>query len=258
MFERFAQDARNIVVDAQKHARRLGHSYIGGEHILLAVVSESSPASAILGAHGITPGYVEAEIIRRVGPGTGAGAGADLFGSLDRDALAAIGIDLDTVRARIEASFGPQALARADSELHRSVRLKPGPAISLRARLDPRRALPPRLTRRRHRGADRYRNRRLPGGTPPRPSGPADAPGRNRAAGPPRDGHIPFTPAAKRVLELTLRETLQLHDSTIGVEHIALALTVVRQGMVPLILAGADTKAPALHAQIVDQYRQAS
>jgi ATP-dependent Clp protease ATP-binding subunit ClpA len=249
MFERFAQDARNAVVDAQKHARRLGHSYIGGEHILLAVVSESSPASAILSAHGITPEYVEAEILRRVGPGTGAGAGADLFGSLDRDALAAIGIDLDTVRARIEASFGPQALARADSELRRSRRLKPRPAGSLRSRLDP---------RRRRGGANRYRNRRLPGVTPPRPSGPADAPGHNRAAGPPRDGHIPFTPAAKRILELTLRELLQLHDSTIGVEHIALALTVVKQGMVPRILAGADTKAPALHAEIVDQYRQAS
>ncbi|HTX27726.1 MAG TPA: Clp protease N-terminal domain-containing protein [Streptosporangiaceae bacterium] len=69
---------------------------------------------------------------------------------------------------------------------------------------------------------------------------------------------MPFTPVAKRILELTLRETLQLHDSTIGVEHIALALTVVKRGMVPLILAGADTSAPTLHAEIVDQYRQAS
>jgi hypothetical protein len=258
MFERFAPDARTTVADAQKHARRLGHSYIGGEHILLAVVSQTSPASAILSAHGITPEYVEAEIIRRVGLGQGAGAGADLFGSLDRDALAAIGIDLDTVRARIEASFGPQALARADSELRHAKRLKPGPALSLRARLDPRRALPPRLTRRRHRRANRFGHRPLPGVTPPRPSGTSDAPGRNRPAGPPRDGHIPFTPVAKRILELTLRETLQLHDSTIGVEHIALALTVVKQGMVPRILAGADAKAPALHAEIIDQYRQAS
>ena len=91
---------------------------------------------------------------------------------------------------------------------------------------------------------------------PARP-GPRAAPGRNRAAAPP-PGHIPFTPAAKRILELTLRETLQLHDSTIGIEHIALALTVVKHGMVPHILAGADTSAPALHAEIVDQYRQAS
>jgi hypothetical protein len=258
MFERFSQDAKNAVVDAQKHARRLGHSYIGGEHILLAVVSASSPASAILSAHGLTPEYVEERLTRGVGPGAGAGAGADLFGSLDRDALAAIGIDLDTVRARIEASFGPQALARADFELQRGVKLETGPAGPLRARLDPRRALPPRLTRRWHRGANRGGNRRLPGVTPPRPSRPADAPGRDRAAGPPRDGHIPFTPAAKRILELTLREMLQLRESSVGVQHIALALTVVKRGMVPHILAGADTSPPALYAEIVDQYRQAS
>ena len=258
MFERFTQDARNAVVDAQKNARRLGHNYIGGEHILLAVVSQASPASAILAVHGITPEYVEAEINRRIGPGAGAGAAADLFGSLDRDALAAIGIDLDTVRARIEASFGPQALARADFELQRGTKLEARPAGSLRSRLNPRRALPPRLTHGWHRGANRPGNRRLPGVTPPRPARRADAPGPQRAACPPGDGHIPFTPAAKRILELTLREMLQLHDSTIGVEHIALALTVVKRGMVPLILDGADTAAPTLHAEIVDQYRQAS
>ena len=161
------------------------------------------------------------------------------------------------MRARIEASFGPQALARADFELHRGTKLEPRPAGSLRSRLDPRRALPPRLTRRWHRGANRYGNRRLPGVTPPSPARPACSPGRNRAAAP-SHGHIPFTPAAKRVLELTLRETLQLHDSTIGVEHIALALTVVRHGMVPHILAGADTSASTLHAEIVGEYRQAS
>jgi hypothetical protein len=255
MFERFGPDAKVTVVDAQKHARRLGHNYIGGEHLLLSAVSQSSRASAILAAHGLTPEYVEAEITRRVGPG--AGAGTDLFGGLDWDALAAIGIDLDTVRARIEASFGPQALARADFELQRGTRLEPRPAGTLRSRLDPRRALPPRLTRRWRCGANRYSNRRLPGATPPSPARPAGGPGRNRAVAPP-NGHIPFTPAAKRILELTLRETLQLHDSTIGVEHIALALTVVRHGMVPHILAGADTSPSTLHAEIVDQYRQAS
>jgi hypothetical protein len=257
MFERFSPDAKNAVVDAQKHARRLGHNYIGGEHLLLAAVSQSSRASAILAAHGLTAEYVEAEITRRVGPGAGGGAGADLFGSLDRDALAAIGIDLDTVRARIEASFGPQALARADFELQRGTKLEPRPAGSLRSRLDPRRAVPPRLIRGWRRGANRCGSRRLGGVTPPSPARPAGGPGRNRPAAP-SQGHIPFTPAAKRILELTLRETLQLNDSTIGIEHIALALTVVKHGMVPHILAGADTSGPALHAEIVGEYRQAS
>jgi len=38
MFERFTTDARTVVSDAQQHARRMGHRYIGCEHLLLAVV----------------------------------------------------------------------------------------------------------------------------------------------------------------------------------------------------------------------------
>ena len=73
MFERFTPDARATVVHAQQHARRLGHNFIGGEHILLSVVSAGHPASAILGAHGITPEYVEAEVVRRIELGREAG-----------------------------------------------------------------------------------------------------------------------------------------------------------------------------------------
>ena len=86
----------------------------------------------------------------------------------------------------------------------------------------------------------------------------ADAAGHYRAGRPASTGHIPFTPVAKKILELTLREMVGLHDSSIGFVHIALALTVVKHGMVPHILAGADTSASTLHAEIVDQYRQAS
>jgi ATP-dependent Clp protease ATP-binding subunit ClpA len=37
-------------------------------------------------------------------------------------------------------------------------------------------------------------------------------------------GHIPFTPRAKKVLELSLREALQLHHDYIGTEHILLGV----------------------------------
>jgi ATP-dependent Clp protease ATP-binding subunit ClpA len=43
-----------------------------------------------------------------------------------------------------------------------------------------------------------------------------------------RGGHIPFTPRAKKVLELALREALQLHHNYIGTEHILLGL--LREG----------------------------
>src|ERR1700723_1961794 len=100
MLERFTPDARAVLVPAQHHARRLGHNFIGGEHILLAVVSAGHPAGAILGAHGVTAEYVEAELVRLIGLGRGAGSGDAPLGGLDREALASIGIDLDTVRAR--------------------------------------------------------------------------------------------------------------------------------------------------------------
>jgi ATP-dependent Clp protease ATP-binding subunit ClpC len=43
-----------------------------------------------------------------------------------------------------------------------------------------------------------------------------------------QSGHIPFTPRAKKVLELSLRESLQLGHDYIGTEHILLG--VVREG----------------------------
>ena len=109
MFERFTEGARLVVVQAQAEARRLGHHYIGCEHLLLAAAGGSEPASAVLREQGVTPERVEAEILRTIGRGHA----ADPLGGLDREALAAIGIDLDVVRARIEAAFGPDALTRA-------------------------------------------------------------------------------------------------------------------------------------------------
>jgi ATP-dependent Clp protease ATP-binding subunit ClpA len=236
MLERFTPDARAVIPQAIQHARRLGHRYVGGEHVLLAAVSTSQPASSILCAHGITPERVEEEIVRRVGLGAGAG----LFGGLDRDALASIGIDIDAVRARIEASFGPQALTDAAQAVHRGrrrprrARRLPSPARSWRRRRRARRAVSTHA------------------------SPPVEATGRYRAPGPPPSGHLPFTPAAKQILELSLRESVAMHDSHIGVEHIALALTSAKRGLVPSILAAADVAAPMLRAAIIDRYRQAS
>jgi ATP-dependent Clp protease ATP-binding subunit ClpA len=39
-----------------------------------------------------------------------------------------------------------------------------------------------------------------------------------------RSGHIPFTPRAKKTLELALREATQLHHNYIGTEHILLGI----------------------------------
>ena len=58
----------------------------------------------------------------------------------------------------------------------------------------------------------------------------------------PPTGHIPFTPRAKRVLELSLRESRQLGHSYIGTEHVLLGLVVERDGVAAQVLRrlGAD------------------
>jgi ATP-dependent Clp protease ATP-binding subunit ClpC len=63
--------------------------------------------------------------------------------------------------------------------------------------------------------------------------------GRGQEAPP---GHIPFTPRAKKVLELSLREALQLGHTYIGTEHILLGLIHEGDGVAAQVLVrlGAD------------------
>ena len=56
-------------------------------------------------------------------------------------------------------------------------------------------------------------------------------------------GHIPFTPRAKKTLELALREALQLHHNYIGTEHILLG--VIREG------DGVGTRVLRQHADLL-------
>jgi ATP-dependent Clp protease ATP-binding subunit ClpA len=241
MFERFTDGARQVVVQAQANARRLGHTYIGCEHLLLAAVATGEPASVVLRDHGVTPERVEAEILHVIGHGPA--APADPLGGLDREALAAIGIDLDVVRSRIEAAFGPDALSRAvlaHKQAARSGRQGGHPALGKGP-----------VARLMHRRRFRAARRGAPAGLVPHANAPLlrdPAPGR----------HIPFTPRAKKVLELSLREAVAQKDSHIGVQHLTLALLVMKDGTVPAILSALGAPAASLRAAILDRYRKAS
>jgi ATP-dependent Clp protease ATP-binding subunit ClpA len=54
-------------------------------------------------------------------------------------------------------------------------------------------------------------------------------------------GHIPFTPRAKKVLELSLREALQFGHNYIGTEHLLLGLLREGEGVAAQVLAGFGT-----------------
>jgi ATP-dependent Clp protease ATP-binding subunit ClpA len=188
MFERFTDRARQVAVEAQVSARRLGHGWVGTEHLLLGLLQGDGIAARVLASQGITAAAVEREVLAEVGRGP--------LGAGDAEALGAIGIDLEEVRRRVEASFGPGAL-----------QWRPG------------------------RGCGPGRRLPLFG------------------------GHLPFTPRAKKVLELSLREALALKHKYIGTEHILLGLVREGEGLAMLVLTRLGAGPDAIRARVLDALR---
>jgi ATP-dependent Clp protease ATP-binding subunit ClpC len=63
-------------------------------------------------------------------------------------------------------------------------------------------------------------------------------------------GHIPFTPRAKKVLELSLREALQLGHNYIGTEHILLGLIREGEGVAAQVLVRLDGDLSTVRQQV--------
>ena len=68
----------------------------------------------------------------------------------------------------------------------------------------------------------------------------------------PPSGHIPFTPRAKKVLELSLRESLQLRTNYIGPEHILLALLREGSGVAIQVLTGAGVDLNRARQEVIE------
>jgi len=180
VFEHFTERARGAVVFAQEEALGLHHQHIGTEHLLLGLLRDrTSVGHQALDRLGIHLDDVRSEVVRVGGQGSPVTLGEE-----DAEALRVIGIDLNEVRRRIEATFGAGALESISSG------------------------------RRRRRG-------------------------RRKACGP-SVGYIPFTPRAKKVLELALREAKALRHDYIGTEHILLGLVRERDGLAAGMLAERD------------------
>jgi ATP-dependent Clp protease ATP-binding subunit ClpC len=138
VFERFTERARRVLTFAQEEARRLNHSFIGTEHILLGLIRE----------------------------GDGVGA----------QALQSLGISLQAVRDQVQETIG--------------------------------------------------------------------------TAGTVASGSPPFTPRAKKVLELALREALQLNHSYIGTEHILLGLVREGEGVAATVLVSLGADLPRVRREV--------
>ena len=96
MFDRFSRRARQALTQADEEARDLGSERIEPAHVLLALTRDPGRGGAVLRAAGVDHPAAREALTRE---------GAD--------ALAAVGIALDQVRAAAESAFAPGALDRA-------------------------------------------------------------------------------------------------------------------------------------------------
>lgn len=66
------------------------------------------------------------------------------------------------------------------------------------------------------------------------------------------DGAPPFTPRAKKVLELSLREALQMNHSYIGTEHILLGLVREGEGVAATVLVSLGADLSRVRQQVLE------
>jgi ATP-dependent Clp protease ATP-binding subunit ClpC len=71
-------------------------------------------------------------------------------------------------------------------------------------------------------------------------------------------GHIPFTPRAKKVLELSLREALQLGHNYIGTEHVLLGLIREGEGVAAQVLVQMGATLTAVRKRVLAQIGEVS
>lgn len=116
MFERFTDSSKAVLVDAQDLAVEVGSRYIDVLHLLYGCAeSREETAGRPLRDLGISGAS-----IRRLVPRE-----AERASSVDPEALRAIGIDYDQVRATVEQGFGPGALDAAPDRRVPAGRRKP-------------------------------------------------------------------------------------------------------------------------------------
>jgi len=218
MFERFTTPARTAVVSARDRARALDHRTITTAHVLLALVE--GEAGGTLREHGVTADAVRAQLTELTGADPGAAHD-------DAAVLAALGIDMARIREAVEANFGPGALDRPLTPRDGGRRGLLGRLRLLRGGGGADRSALPR---------DEVAAMRLPGGS--------------------STGHLPFSPAAKKALELSLREAMRLGDGWIGPEHLTLGLIRSGDGAAAVVLDRLGVDLGAIRHEVEQQRRR--
>ena len=112
MFERFTDEARALVLEAQAQRRALGDRTVGTEHLLLALLADPGPAGDALRQTGIDADQILGQPAAEDDNATGGGARADS----DDELLLELGIDIEVIRRSLDETLGPGALDRVRAE----------------------------------------------------------------------------------------------------------------------------------------------
>jgi ATP-dependent Clp protease ATP-binding subunit ClpC len=90
MFERFTDQARQVVVLAHEEARLMRHGHIGTEHLLVALARvDDDVATPMLADHGLTAEKTRSEVVAIIGVGNAEPGGQLPFTPAAHDALEA-------------------------------------------------------------------------------------------------------------------------------------------------------------------------
>jgi ATP-dependent Clp protease ATP-binding subunit ClpA len=216
MFERFTDRARRVVVLAQEEARMLNHNYIGTEHILLGLIHEGEGVAAkALESLGISLDAVREQVQEIIGQGQQAPSGHIPFTPRAKKVL--------ELSLREALQLGHNYIGTEHILLgliHEGQGIAARALTSMGISLDVMRQAIEDII--------------------------------GRGVQPVVSGHIPFTPRAKKVLELSLRESLQLGSDYIGTEHILLALIREGSGVAAQVLAGAGVDLNRARQQVIE------
>jgi Clp amino terminal domain, pathogenicity island component len=113
-----SEHARRVLDLARSEAERLGHRYLGPEHLVLGMLRDGDGgASRVLEAHGVHLAAAQAELRRLAARGV-----VPRPRPSDAELLGTIGIDLAAIRRSAEQAFGQRALGWAVREATRARR----------------------------------------------------------------------------------------------------------------------------------------
>jgi hypothetical protein len=122
LLERFSDDARAVVVEAQNAARELGHNYLGTEHVLLAILrAPETPGGRVLTALGASAETMRARVAVVIGTGQEPPVGALPFTPRTKKVFE---LALHEALRRGEAELGTEHLVFAMVEFEECVAAK--------------------------------------------------------------------------------------------------------------------------------------